>query len=211
MIVHLHIISSLCVGESRLPPELVSTLMGNLADICTFQDSFFSALEKHTRWAMLIVSLCGTVQINACSMCGTVQINACSVCSTVQINACSVCSTIQINACSMCGTVQVNACSMCGTVQINACSMCGTVQINAYSMCGTVQIECTVPAVSSKPKLGTQWLFMCTAQVSVPVTTACCHAYRLNTSKQLLGQFFLRHASEVSRQRNSGMCHCGAD
>ena len=89
--------------------------------------------------------------------------------------------------------------------------MCGTVQINAYSMCGTVQIECTVPAVSSKPNLGTQWLFMCTAQVTVPVTTACCHAYRLNTSKQLLGQFFLRHASEVSRQRNSGMCHCGAD
>ena len=174
MTIHLHIISSLCVGESRLPPELVSTLMGNLADICTFQDSFFSALEKHTRWAMLIVSLCGTVQINACSMCGTVQINACS---------------------------------MCGTVQINAYSMCGTVQINACSVCGTVQIECTVPAVSSKPKLGIQWLFMCTAQVSVPVTTACCHAYRLNTSKQLLGQFFLRHASEVSRQRNSGMCH----
>ena len=45
--------SALC--ERRLPLELVKTLMGNLADICTFQDRFFSALEKHTRWAVCVV------------------------------------------------------------------------------------------------------------------------------------------------------------
>ena len=32
------------------------------------------------------------------------------------------------------------------------------------------------------------------------MTTACCYVCRLNTSKQMLGQLFLQHASEVGRE-----------
>ena len=46
------------------------------------------------------------------------------------------------------------------------------------------------------------------------MTTACCYAYRLNTSKQMLGQLFLQHASEVGREVwevSLRTCHRGVD